>query len=509
MTITRRKVLQGLATAATVSALPQFAFAEFPPQQVIDNDPLRPRYHLMPKRGWMNDPCAPVYFNERYHMFFQYNPNASVWGDMHWYHSVSKDMVHWTDRPIALAPTPGSADAAGVFTGSMVLDKGRPAILYTGIAHSSADEATLWNSHPPTRETQNLATPSASNGKDPDASLDTWDKVPQPVITSPPQGMKVTGFRDPTPWREQDGWYMLLASGEKGKGGDVLLYKSADLKQWAYKGIFAQGKPVNKQTEDTVDSGETWECPDFFPLRGKHVLIHSTGTPEGRQTLWQVGTLNKRTMRWSPESEGILNHGPYYAPKTQLDAAGNRILWGWIPEDRPEAEFAKAGWAGCMSLPRVLTLEGNQLRFAAAEQAHSLRNELVMGDAAARDSAQQWELLLDVSHVSLRSMGGPVPRPYRFQSAALRVQSGAISGTGGLLWAGKNVPLNAKLPEQFTVRCFLDHSVVEVFIGDHLVLTRRVYGAMTAATLQLPDGYQVTGTRSYGLKSISSNDQQG
>lgn len=497
MTITRRKVLQGLATAATVSALPQLAFAEFPPQQVIDNDPLRPRYHLMPKRGWMNDPCAPVYFNERYHMFFQYNPNASVWGDMHWYHSVSKDMVHWTDRPIALAPTPGSADAAGVFTGSMVLDNGRPAILYTGIAHSSADEATLWNSHPPTRETQNLATPSASNGKDPEASLDRWDKLSQPVIASPPQGMKVTGFRDPTPWREQDGWYMLLASGEKGKGGDVLLYKSDDLKQWAYKGIFAQGKPVNKQTDDTVDSGETWECPDFFPLGGKHVLIHSTGTPEGRRTLWQVGTLNKRTMQWSPESEGILNHGPYYAPKTQLDAAGNRILWGWIPEDRPEAEFAKAGWAGCMSLPRVLTLEGNQLRFAPAKQLAMLRGPLTANvNAVAAVAAPQCEVVLTASQ-SWRA----TPPPFRYRSDALLITSGTLDGRAPLRWQGNDVKLTESVQGGLEVRCFVDHSLTEVFIGDRLVLTARTYGGQPAR-LELPDGFGVIDSRSFALQQI-------
>ncbi len=100
-----------------------------------------------------------------------------------------------------------------------------------------------------------------------------------------------------------------------------------------------------------------WECPDFFPLEGKHVLIHST---EGK-TMWQIGTLDRDAMLFHAESEGLLDHGAYYAPKTQLDAHGNRILWGWIQETRPQAEYSAAGWAGMMSLPRRLSIANGAL----------------------------------------------------------------------------------------------------------------------------------------------------
>lgn len=500
MSVTRRKLLQGIGTAGAAAILPRFAFAEFPAQSVIDNDPLRPRYHLMPVRGWMNDPCAPVFFNGRYHLFFQYNPGASVWGDMHWAHAVSKDMVHWTHRPVALAPTPGGPDSYGVFTGTMVMDKRVPTALYTCVSPSSAALSTLYGSNPPEREQQCLATPVLPRDGDPDAALDTWNKMPVPVLSSPPEGMKVTGFRDPVPWKEDDGsYYMLLASGEKGKGGDVLLYKSADLRNWNFQHVFAQGKWTGKQTSDTVDSGEMWECPDFFPLGDRHVLIHSTGTPDGRATLWQSGTLNKGTMKWTPESEGILNHGPYYAPKTQTDAAGNRVLWGWIEETRPEAEFAKAGWAGCMSLPRVLTLERGQLRFAPAKQVQSLRGESVGDIAGLQGSALfQNEMVLtcssDASAANAGSRGSGVA------NAVLIIENG--SGSDGLKWNGKDVLLHQPLPPQFDLRCFSDHSVVEVFVGDALVLTHRVYGKDSAARLTLPAGHRVMQAQVYPLQSI-------
>ncbi|HET8965156.1 MAG TPA: glycoside hydrolase family 32 protein, partial [Candidatus Acidoferrum sp.] len=90
----------------------------------------------------MNDPNGPIYWKGQYHMFFQYNPNAAVWGNMHWAHAVSPDMIHWRHMPVALAPTPGWDDADGCFTGSAVDDNGTAAILYTGVKSVAAEHAT-------------------------------------------------------------------------------------------------------------------------------------------------------------------------------------------------------------------------------------------------------------------------------------------------------------------------------------------------------------------------------
>lgn len=487
----RRAVLRSLAAAAygsTGMCRLLAAAAAFPPQATIDADPLRPRYHLMPRRGWMNDPCAPVYFRGQYHLFFQYNPNASVWGDMHWAHAVSADMVHWTERPLALAPTPGGPDAYGVFTGSMVFDKGVPTILYTCVSPSSAALATLWGSNPPEREQQCLAVPVGSGKRStPVAALDVWKKRSEPVVTAPPNGVHVTGFRDPVPWQEADGaYYMLLASGQRHVGGNVLLYKSDDLRHWHFQHVFAQGTWTGKQTEDTVDSGEMWECPDFFALGDKHVLIHSTGTADGRKTVWQSGTLDRAAMRWTPEHEGVLNHGPYYAPKTQLDAAGNRILWGWIEETRPQADFARAGWAGCMSLPRVLTLQNDVLRFAPAAQIASLRGTVY---AATQNQAE----------IVLHFKRGTAGAELAYSSPWLQVAQPA--GSTDVLWNGEKVLDGADLPQAGSLRCYVDHSVVEVFLDSVAVLTHRTYGD-APAHLQLPATLRVQQAVTYGLQSL-------
>ena len=80
-------------------------------------DHQRPKVHFLPAANWMNDPNGPIYWKGRYHMFYQHNPNAAVWGDMHWGHAVSSDMIHWRHLPMALAPTHGGIDKDGVFSG--------------------------------------------------------------------------------------------------------------------------------------------------------------------------------------------------------------------------------------------------------------------------------------------------------------------------------------------------------------------------------------------------------
>src|SRR5581483_12182225 len=96
----RRREFLALAGAAPVVAAGV-------PVSKLASDPQRPQYHLMPAANWMNDPNGPIYWKGKYHMFHQYNPHAAVWGDMHWAHAVSPDMVYWKHLPVALAPTKG------------------------------------------------------------------------------------------------------------------------------------------------------------------------------------------------------------------------------------------------------------------------------------------------------------------------------------------------------------------------------------------------------------------
>jgi beta-fructofuranosidase len=431
----------------------------------LAGDPLRPQFHLLPVRNWMNDPNGPIYWKGAYHMFFQYNPNAAVWGDMHWAHAGSSDMIHWRHLPVALAPTPGSDDADGCFTGSAVDDRGTATILYTGVKTSTPDRATLKDGVHTFREVQCLATSS-----DPD--LRTWAKWKFPVI-EPPQDPRLTGFRDPFLWRDADTWYLGVGSGLRKQGGLVLLYRSKNLRLWEYLHPLASGTWTGHESANPVDSGEMWECPDFFALGSKHVLLYSTAG----QVVWETGELDPKELVFHSERQGILDHGAYYAQKTQLDAQGNRILWGWIPETRPEAEFSAAGWAGCMALPRILSINTDgdlEMRFAS--QVQSLRGKafnMPSFSTMERASAAQKFEIKDVSGELLWQSTAPgsafilADRAGTWFSVSVDVQKLTVNGKA------IDMPPTQKPVREFHL--ILDASVAELICDNQHAITTRIY----------------------------------
>lgn len=260
MTINRREFLIGssLMLAGGACALIETgapAAEESSLEKRLAADPLRPQFHLLPAANWMNDPNGPIYWNGNYHMFYQYNPNGAYWGDMHWGHAVSNDMVHWRHLPVALAPTADGPDSAGCYTGTAAVENGRVMMMYTGVRAVPLDQATIKNGNPPLAESQCLAI-----ANDPD--LKTWTKVPAPVIAAPPRTLEVNGFRDPSPWRQGDWWYTVIASGIANQGGAVLLYRSRDLRTWDYMHILASRDRGGPAAFDSFNPWEVWECPN-------------------------------------------------------------------------------------------------------------------------------------------------------------------------------------------------------------------------------------------------------
>jgi beta-fructofuranosidase len=437
----------------------------------LASDPLRPQYHLLPAHDWMNDPNAPIFFRGRYHMFHQYNPQAAVWGNMNWAHATSPDMIHWHHEPIALSPTPGGPDCDGVFSGSAVLDNGKPTVIYTGVAPPTSEaEATLRDGVHTWREVQCLAVAQ-------DDSLRTWKKRAEPVIAAPPAGLAVTGFRDPCLWREGNAWMLILGSGIRHKGGAILLYRSPDLRHWTYLHPLVEGASTNDNSVNPVDTGEMWECPDFFPLGDKHVLLISTMG----KVRWKVGTY--ANLRFAPEKEGVVDWGAYYAAKTMLDADGNRILWGWITETRPDADLIAAGWAGAMSLPRVLSLNSeDELQMNVVPAAHQLRSAHTSiapntAPTALRIHDLAAELNLefipqaDTFSIHLHSENGK-----NFATISCTNKSGSRE----LRVNAVTAPLSGAPGSPLHLHVFLDGSVLEVFVNGTTALTARIY--------QIPSG---------------------
>jgi beta-fructofuranosidase len=464
-------------------------------------DPLRPQFHLLPARNWMNDPNGPIYWNGRYHMFFQYNPGAAVWGDMHWAHAVSPDMLHWKHLPVAMSPTPGGADQDGCFSGSAVNDGKTATILYTGVKAVSPEQATLRDGTHNFLETQCLATSE-------DPLLEKWTKLPEPVLL-PPRDPKITGFRDPCLWRDVDMWYLGIGSGKRGTGGCVLLYRSRDLRKWEYLHLLAVGKSNGKQTSDFVDSGEMWECPDFFALGKKHVLLYSTE----RKVYWQSGEFDRKELVFHSEKQGSLDFGAYYAPKSQTDAKERRILWGWIPETRTVAEFSAAGWAGCMSLPRVLSVNSEnvlQMKFL-PELARLREGEIsVEGHSpkTGRIEALEKFTLANVSvecdielhrknfEMSFNSGNGPW----------LTLAFDPNKANQELRVGNQTVGIPATANGKHQIKMFLDASVVECIVDDTIALTARIYVApkgLMHASVPESNMDALASLRIWKLKAIS------
>jgi beta-fructofuranosidase len=445
------------------------------PQTELARDPLRPQFHLLPPANWINDPNAPIYWKGSYHMFYQYNPTGAYWGDMHWGHAISTDMIHWKHLPMALSPTAGGPDADGCFTGTSVIQNGRVIVLYTAVVAVPLDRATSKGGPQSLRETQCLVTSS-------DPELKAWTKLDTPVIAEPPAGMQVNGFRDPSPWRRDDWWYMVLGAGVANRGGVVLLYKSRDLHNWEFVHVLAGRNEDTEYRFEPYNPWEVWECPELFALDGKHVLIFSTS---GR-AYWQSGMLDLHTMQFHAEQAGILDYGSYYAPKTQLDKSGRRILWGWIQETRPLEQYKSAGWAGLLSLPRVLALSADgRLESSVAPEVNTLRNreqslkitedeennqrqigamriEECCGElqCVMRRTANNFELILCAS-------GGNSAPWLTIKYDSERPAQISIDA--------RPLPLQLNDREDLKLDLHIDGSVIETFVNNQIAFTKRFY----------------------------------
>ena len=506
---TRREFAAGAVAAGAWAGirgryLMAVAASAWPPDtKRLAADPLRPQFHLLPKYGWMNDPNAPVYWNGKYHMFFQYNPDAAIWGDMHWAHAVSEDMVRWKHLPVALSPTPGGTDAAGCFSGSFIVDptdggtKGRAGIIYTGIADASGVDATLHDGVHTYRETQCFATTE-------DPMLLSWDKLPKPVIANPPPGMDIRGFRDPSIWRDGDWYYMTLGSGIKNKGGLVLLYRSpakgkGALRSWEYLHPLVEGAWSNAESASAVDTGKMWECPEFFGLDGWHVLLYST---KGK-VFWETGHLDTKTMRFQGVKRGLVDGGAYYAAKSQVDSKGNRVLWGWVQEMRPAAEYAAAGWAGCMSLPRRLSVAADgTLEMRVDKVVEELRGEKAVVSGVGKSSV---DVPLGNGAIGFSAvMEGQAQLVLKDTSGVrARIQLTQKDGARSLTVGNKVVPLDGSSPVDVTA--YFDSSVLEVIAGNRAAVTFRSYGAETSGTAGGAGGGALREVKVWKMKPISTD----
>lgn len=287
-----------------------------------------------------------MYYNGIYHLFYQYNPYGSVWGNIIWAHSVSTDMINWTPLEPAIIPS-HPFDTNGAWTGSATIIQGnKPVILYTGV--------DMLN-----RQVINMAAPK--NLSDP--LLKEWLKPNHNPLMVPTQinGINASSFRDPTTaWWGPDGHWRVLIGSKIGATGMAILYRSRDFVHWT---------KARHPLHSSKGTG-MWECPDFYPVatEGSGGLDTSMSGPHVKHVLkvslddkkFEYYTVGKYLVSgdkkevYVPDRASVdgatglrYDYGKFYASKTFYDAGKvRRVLWGWLNESDSVNDDVAKGWAG-------------------------------------------------------------------------------------------------------------------------------------------------------------------
>ncbi|KAJ3091633.1 hypothetical protein HK102_014009 [Quaeritorhiza haematococci] len=362
---------------------------------------------MIGRRGWMNDPCAPMIIDGKYHLFYQFSPKTVEWSaPLIWGHVVSEDLVHWKDLEDTLIPG-DSFDKAASFSGNAVPRgyQNLPTIFYTGVTQLPLD----WQG-PYTRgsETQNLAFST-------DGGL-TWQKHPKnPVVAAPPPQFDVTAFRDPfvfeskelvealkvspvaTAFREMlnkaasaagvdpQVWFMIVGGGIRHHGGAVFLEYSTDMLTWTSHPVpfYLRAGGTGKHAEYMDDYGWDFEMASVITFDSDSTAADTTSADSGdlpfekqqfmfygtlgtwkehgsHKPFWSAGVYKQDAeghVVYEPTVTGFLDYGQWYAHNSFWDEKEGqprrRIAWGWIDEDRKVLKpSSEGGWASTISLPR-------------------------------------------------------------------------------------------------------------------------------------------------------------
>ena len=515
------------AEAGAGAGAPEIA----PARDRFDGDRYRPQYHFLPPEHWMNEPHAPVYYDGKYHIFYQHNPQGPYWHQIHWGHAISDDMVHWEDLPVAIAPTePVTPD--GVWSGSATLDAdGKPVLFYT-----AGNDSQVPN------QATGLAWPvdGAEN-----SDLTEWTLEPTPVTAQAPDLASPVGtpwfgqFRDPFVWKEtaDDGepiWYQIVGSGildgDTRVGGTALLYTSRDLVNWEYRNPLFIG-----DAQKYPKTGQVWELPVLLPVGTvdgveKHVLVVNPwfdgyNINTAKNTYYWVGEWDRDTFSFVPDHEEprMWDYGEHFTgPSGMVDPDGRSILFTITQDGRSETDHYNAGWAHSMGLPVALSaLPSGDVGLEPIEELESLRSTKVVD--LKNTTVAKANATLDAKHDSLTDLlevelelqikdkGAAAGLEVRrsadgTERTILTVDRSAASltvdrtfssldpdarkgGNSGEFVVGPN--------GKVTMRVYVDRSVIEAFVDGRKSLTTRVYPTLADAV-----GLRIVGDAKVQVKSL-------
>ena len=313
-------------------------------------DSERPVFHATPTIGWMNDPNGFSFYKGECHLFYQYHPYSNEWGPMHWGHLKTRDFLHWERLPAALAPDQ-DYDSAGCFSGGAVeLPDGRQLLMYTGVQRGHNADGFI----------QDVQTQCVAIGDG--VNYEKWGGNPVLDGKDLPDGGSTIDFRDPKIWRDKDGaFYAVIGNRTADGSGAILLYRGVENCKWEFV-----------RTLDACHNqyGKMWECPDFFFLDGKQILITSPQDMgpvglefhAGNGTLCLIGAYSP-AKGFTRQAAQAIDYGlDFYAPQTLETPDGRRIMIAWMQNwDTVNSKPCNCRWFGQMALPRELSLKNGRL----------------------------------------------------------------------------------------------------------------------------------------------------
>lgn len=422
-------------------------------RKVAEQCPYRPKYHFLARANWMNDPNGTIFLNGEFHMFYQHNPCKNRWGSIHWGHAKSKDLVYWEHLPIAIAPSREKGEKY-CFSGCCVIDDSCPTILYTKIGklRDIIHGAEQW-----------MVTS--------DRDMIKWEKFSEnPIMDDSLHGdLKLWHWRDPYVWKEGELWYCILGGHFRWKRrGCIFLYKSLNLKDWEYLGVLYQGKK---------EQGWNFECPNFFQLGKKHLLIVSPH----KEVIYGLGTYEN--LKFLPEEWHLMDHGlSYYASNTFFDDKDRIILVAWI-------KGGGEGWKGCISLPRVLSLdEKEQLVIEPLPELKDLREKAQEWEEFSIQPIEEQELLqeTDGSIEILAKIQLKGNETFHFKiGEGKKNKIIQYNASKNMITVGKVIGFLSRVENDnlLTFHIFLDKSIIEIFINNKECITGHFYPKSTTYPL--------------------------
>lgn len=397
-------------------------------------DPAFPALHGRPDQGWINDPNGCIKVDGVHHLFFQFNPDAPVHGNVHWGHATSKDLVRWTQQPIALFPRAGTADAAGAWSGVVALDGEVPTAYYTGIAETEHDSQVM----------------TATS----DTAMIKWQQSFQGILGMPDEP-GIGDVRDPFLFTFNGSQYAIQGAGYKDGTPVILLYRCHTMSNWEYLGPLVTGG--SGVAQDWAPA-QIWECPQLFMVDGQWILMLSLWNRDDHsldRVTYLKGELGEGGvgLKFLPTGGGLVDAGTdFYAPQVVAGTAEEprTLMWAWSWEkSRPEADTQASGWAGVLTYARVLSFRDGALHSEPVAEVDSLRTAVIFDGAGI--------------------FGVPV---------ATRAFDVAASGPTELVFIdGGTETVVASVPAG---RILVDGSLVEIFADGIPAITVRAYPTATS-----------------------------